>query len=60
MKNKRNFTKVPFAGVGLVFGTAIGAVLSISITKNVLWSGIGTAIGLMAGAVIDAFIKEKK
>jgi len=60
MKDKRDLTRVPFAGVGLVFGTAIGSVLSIAITGNVLWGGIGTGIGLVAGSVIDAFIKKRQ
>ncbi len=59
MKDKRDFTRVPFAGIGLIFGTAIGSVVSIAITGNVLWTGIGTAIGLIVGAVIDTFIKKQ-
>lgn len=58
MKGKRDLTRVPFAGIGLVFGTAIGSGLSIAITRNVLWAGIGTVVGLIVGAIIDAFIKK--
>ena len=60
MKNTEDFTNVPFTGLGLVFGTAIGAGLSIAITESVLWSGIGTAIGLISGAAVDAYVKNKQ
>lgn|GEM_PF-818980 len=60
MKEKRDFSKVPFTGMGLVFGTAVGAVLSIAITGNVLWAGIGTGIGLVVGAIIDAYKKKQR
>lgn len=60
MKEKRNFSKVQFTGFGLVFGTAVGAVLSIAITGNVLWAGIGTGIGLVAGAILDAYRKKQQ
>jgi hypothetical protein len=60
MKETRNLTKVPFTGLGLVFGTAIGAGLSLAITGNVLWAGIGTGIGLILGAAADSFVKNKQ
>lgn len=59
MKKTRDLTKVPFTGLGLVFGTAIGAGVSLAITGNVLWAGIGTAVGLILGAVVDSFVKNK-
>jgi len=60
MKKPRDLTKVPFTGLGLVFGTAIGAGLSLTTTGNVLWAGIGTAVGLILGAVVDSFVKNKQ
>lgn len=60
MKEKRAHSQVPFAGVGLVFGTAIGAGLSIIVTGNVLWAGMGTGIGLVVGAIIDEIKKTSK
>lgn len=60
MKDERKSNRFLFAGVGLIFGTAIGSVLSIVITGNVLWAGIGTAIGLLVGAVIDAYDLKQK
>ncbi len=58
MGNKKDLSRVPFTGIGLIFGTAIGAGLSIVMTGNVLWGGIGTGIGLIVGAVIDASTKK--
>jgi len=60
MKETRDLTKVPFTGLGLVFGTAIGAGLSLAITGNVLWAGIGTGIGLILGAAVDSSVKISK
>jgi len=60
MKETRDLTKVPFTGLGLVFGTAIGAGLSLAITGNVLWAGIGTGIGLILGAAVDSSVKNKQ
>jgi hypothetical protein len=45
--------KYSFTGLGLIFGTAIGVSLSMIVSGNVLWGGIGTAIGLIVGAMID-------
>jgi hypothetical protein len=49
---KKN-AKAPYAGIGLVFGTAIGAGLSLILTGTVIWAGIGTGIGLILGAIIE-------
>lgn len=51
-------SKNTFTGLGLIFGTAIGAGLSLIITGNVIWGGIGTAIGLVLGAGIDGYNKK--
>lgn len=48
-----DYSKIPFTGLGLVFGTAIGAGLSLIITGTVIWAGIGTGVGLVIGAAIE-------
>ena len=58
-KSKYDYSKIPFAGLGLIFGTAIGAALSLIITGNVIWAGIGTGIGLVIGAAIDGYKKRE-
>jgi hypothetical protein len=58
-KSDYDYSKIPFAGLGLVFGTAIGAALSLVITGNVIWAGVGTGVGLVIGAAIDSMKKQK-
>ncbi|PKM85032.1 MAG: hypothetical protein CVU86_04025 [Firmicutes bacterium HGW-Firmicutes-11] len=52
--------KIPYAGIGLVFGTAIGAGVSLIITGTVIWAGIGTAVGLILGAIVGHIVKSKE
>jgi hypothetical protein len=42
-----------FTALGLIFGTALGAALCMIISINILWTGVGTAVGLILGAMID-------
>lgn len=58
VENKNNSSKVPYTGLGLIFGTAIGAGISIAIGEPILWAGVGTGIGLVLGAIIDSKKKE--
>lgn len=58
MDNKSNNSKIPYAGLGLVFGTAIGAGITIAIGQPIFWAGAGTGIGLVLGAIIDS-VKKK-
>ena len=37
------------AGVGLIFGTALGVVLS-ALTDNPVWIGLGAGLGILLGA----------
>ena len=53
-KNK----KIPYTGIGLIFGTAIGAGLSLILTGNIIWAGAGTGVGLILGAIIDSQKKK--
>lgn len=49
-------SRVPFAGVGLIFGAALGFVFGTFILDLQIWiAGAGAAIGLLIGAAIDAF-----
>ncbi|HSI66434.1 MAG TPA: hypothetical protein VK947_03400 [Planococcus sp. (in: firmicutes)] len=57
-KSNYDYSKIPFTGLGLIFGTAIGAALSLIITGNVIWAGVGTGVGLVLGAVIDSMKKK--
>ncbi len=52
--------KFQFTGIGLIFGTALGAVLCIVLSQPIFYAGIGTAIGLVWGACIDAYSSRKK
>ncbi|MBT2582852.1 hypothetical protein [Planococcus sp. ISL-109] len=54
-----DYSKISFAGLGLIFGTAIAAALSLIITGNVIWAGVGTGVGLVVGAAIDGMKKRK-
>lgn len=37
------------AGVGLIFGAAIGVVL-FALTENAVWIGLGAGLGILFGA----------
>jgi hypothetical protein len=50
---KQNNSIASYAGLGLVFGTAVGAIISISIGQPIFWAGVGTAIGLIIGSIIS-------
>ncbi|PKM73506.1 MAG: hypothetical protein CVU91_04255 [Firmicutes bacterium HGW-Firmicutes-16] len=51
--NKPNSNMTSFTGLGLIFGTALGAAFCIIISINIIWAGVGTAVGLIWGAIID-------
>jgi len=55
-KNNRNHkpSDIPFTGLGLIFGTALGAVASLILSCSILWAGVGTGIGLVIGAALDS------
>ncbi len=59
MKNQEKTVKIPFTGIGLVFGTAIGAGLALAFGQPIYWAGAGTGIGLIIGAIIDSTKKTK-
>lgn len=58
MDNKKNSSKIPFTGLGLVFGTAVGAGIALALGQPIFWAGIGTGIGLVIGAAIDSMKKK--
>ena len=45
----RNERKPIPAGVGLIFGVAIGVVL-FALTENAVWIGLGAGLGILFGA----------
>lgn len=53
MENKNNSSKISFTALGLVFGTAVGVVITIAIGQSVFWAGIGTGTGLIIGAILE-------
>ena len=58
MVEKKRQTMYNWAGVGLVFGTAIG-VLIFAFTKEPWHMGAGTGVGLVIGSVIGShFYKQ--
>lgn len=58
-KQKRDYPQIPFTGLGLIFGTAIGAIFALILTGDIIWAGAGTGIGLVIGAAIDSMKKRK-
>jgi hypothetical protein len=58
MSEERDYSKIPFTGLGLIFGSAIGSALSMIITGNVIWGVIGTGVGLVIGAAIDSHYRK--
>ena len=47
-KDRRARKPIP-AGVGLIFGAAIGTVL-FALTENAVWLGLGAGLGILFGA----------
>lgn len=48
-------------GLGIIFGTAIGAGLGIILNYNIaIAAGSGTGIGIVIGAIISAYNKKSK
>ncbi|ANU21473.1 hypothetical protein BBI15_15450 [Planococcus plakortidis] len=56
---KRDYSQIPFTGLGLIFGTAIGAIVALILTGDIIWAGAGTGVGLVLGAAIDGMKKRK-
>ncbi|RLJ86699.1 hypothetical protein [Planococcus citreus] len=51
---KLDYSQMPFTGLGLVMGTAIGAALALILTGNIMWAGVGTGVGLVLGAALES------
>ena len=47
-KDRESRTAIP-AGVGLIFGAAIGTVL-FALTDNPVWIGLGIGLGIIIGS----------
>lgn len=58
MKNQQDQSKIPYTGLGIVFGTAIGAGITIATQLPILWAGVGTGVGLILGAIVDSTKKK--
>ena len=59
MAEKKNNNLAKWAGIGLVFGTAIGVL--IFVFTNEPWHvGAGTGVGLVIGAAIGSLISKQK
>jgi uncharacterized membrane protein len=58
--NLGNKNQVPYAGVGLALGAAIGFVFGMMLWPNYFFIGavVGAAIGLLIGAGADAHRKK--
>lgn len=58
-KEKEANKKIPFTGIGLIFGSAIGAGLSLILTGDTLiWAGMGTGVGLIVGSIVDSYYRK--
>ncbi len=59
-KNKRTKAKWHLPGIGLVLGTAIGAGFGIAIDINMMpvTAGIGCAVGLILGAILETHSRK--
>ena len=57
MAEKKKKTMYSWAGIGLVFGTAIGVVVFV-FTNEVWHVGAGTGVGLVVGAAIGSLISK--
>lgn len=58
MKKNYDQSKIPYTGLGIIFGTAIGASITIATGLPIFWAGAGTGIGLVLGAIIDSTRKN--
>lgn len=53
MDKKKKPGSVSYTGLGLIFGTAIGAALCTILSLDIFWAGAGTGVGLVMGAILD-------
>ncbi len=49
-----------YTGIGLIFGTAFGALVTILMSIDIIWALIGTGLGLILGSIIDTYKQEQK
>ncbi|NLG36590.1 MAG: hypothetical protein GX549_01145 [Clostridiales bacterium] len=54
-----NEKKPQYTALGLIFGTALAAVICLLIPVPIYWAGIGAAVGLIIGAALDGYRKKR-
>lgn len=62
MKLKSKTQNIPWPGIGLVFGGAVGALLGQSFSPQLfaVFCGGGAGLGLILGAIIDGFVRAER
>lgn len=58
--DKKSNKRPPFAGIGLVFGVAIGGGVGIILNNIAIGAGIGAGLGIVFGAIIDSYLAKKE
>ncbi len=57
--NGGSMKRYNFTGIGLIFGTALGSLITIIMSLDITWILVGTSAGLIIGAIVDASVSKK-